>query len=314
MMLLNTFFIGLFAFLFLSEVRAETINARAEIDTNNVLIGDQITLKITSQSAKKYDIRFPMIKDSIGKIEFLSILKTDTVPNNVQLILTKKYIITCFDSGSFVIPPLPVLYSLDRKKYDTSFTNSVSITFKTVDVDTSKAFKDIKPIMEEPVSFWEYIDYILLGLGIIILIVLGIWLYKKYKKKPVEELGYDPSIPPHILAIESLKQLDREKLWQKGEVKLYHTKISDIIRLYIERRFQFLALEMITPEIISNLTEKDVQQELITDIKTVLELSDLVKFAKYQPLPDENGKSMTLSINFVERTTEKDVQNNGGGV
>jgi len=295
------------------RIYSNELNVRAEIDTNFVLIGDQITLQITATASPKSNIIFPVIKDSIGKIEFLSALKTDTLSRGEKLTLTKKYIITCFDSGQYILPSLPVILMSKNNLSDTGYTNPVSISFKTVDVDTSKAIKDIKPIMEEPISFWELIPYFVVGIVAVLLLFAGLWLYKKYMKKPGTELDYDPTIPPHILALESLKELESRKLWQKGEIKLYHSRISDIIRLYIERHFKFIALEMTTNEIAAKLIEINCKKELVLNIKKVLELSDLVKFAKYQPLPDENGSSMSLSIDFVERTTIKDVEIAGEG-
>lgn len=296
-------------FISYNTVLSQNIKAEASIDTNNVLIGDQLHYEITAQAPAGSSIIFPIIKDSIGPVVFLQTYKTDTLEKKDQITLRKQFLITCFDSGTQNIPPQPVL--INRKGFtvsDTAFTNNVSIRFLAVKVDTTKPFKDIKPIIDEPLTFWDYFPYILIVLGIIGLAVLGIWLWKKYKKKgESKELTYDPSIPPHILAKEALLQLQNEKLWQKGELKLYHSRLSDILRTYIERKFDFLAMEMTTSEIISELNERNFNKELISKLKEILTLADLVKFAKYHPLPDENAQSMTLALNFVELTAPSDI-------
>ena len=298
----------LFSFI-IYGTEAQIIETKATIDTNNVLIGDQLHYSITAKVSPGTKIIFPNVKDSIGAIEFLDTYKTDTLSQNGKIILRKKYLITCFDSGEFTIPPLPVLIKQkSANSIDTTFSNPVRIRFLSVKVDTTKPIKDIKPIMEEPFTFWDYLPYIIIVLAVIGLIILGFWLWKKYyKKKERTELDYDPSIPPHILAKEALLQLQHEKLWQKGEIKLYHSRLTDILRTYIERKYEFAAMEMTTSEILNELENRKFDKELSSALKKILELADLVKFAKYHPLPDENATSMTLALNFVELTAPADM-------
>jgi len=284
-------------------LQAQITEVQAAIDTNNLLIGDQLHFSITAKSSLGTNIIFPAIKDSIGKIEFLQTYKTDTISKKGSIVLRKKYLITCFDSGTHFIPNLPVLGAYPKSNtIDTNYTNIVAINFNTVKVDTTKPFKDIKPVMEEPFDIWEYLPYFLILLVLVALVYFGYRFWKKYKKREQPVLDYDPSIPPHIIAKEALLQLENEKLWQKGQLKQYHSRLSDILRTYIERRFDFSAMEMTTAEIISELKNNTLVSELIFDLKKTLELADLVKFAKYHPLPDENATSMNLAYQFVDTT------------
>jgi len=107
-----------------------------------------------------------------------------------------------------------------------------------------------------------------------------------------------------------LGQLEAEKLWQKGEIKLYHSKLTEIIREYIEYRFHVLALESTTEEILERFKEGQINDELFDKLRTMLELADLVKFARQRPLPDEHTKSMELAHEFVRATRLKPVENN----
>ncbi len=279
------------------------IKTSAAIDTNNLLIGDQLHYIIKAKAPAGTNIVFPAIKDSIGKIEFLETYKTDTLAKNGDVSLRKTYLITSFDEGTHIIPQLPVLAQGGANGFDTVFTNPVAIRFLPVKVDTAKPYKDIKPVMEEPVGFWEYFRYVIYILLAAALIYAGIKIWKKYRKKEEAITDYDPSIPPHILAKEALLQLENEKLWQKGQLKLYHSRLSDILRTYIERRYGFPAMEMTTSEIIPELNGLNLDSQLVLDLNKILELADLVKFAKYHPLPDENASSMTLAKNFVDATT-----------
>jgi len=279
------------------------VKLKTEIDTNDVLIGDWIRYGITITVPFNTIVTFPEIKDSIGKIEFLGEPKLDTLSQGNELKLKNTYVVTVFEPGVFIMPSLPVLAQVQgTDRTDTFYTETISLIYQTLDVDTTLAIKDIKPILDEPISWLEYLWLIIIIVVAIGLAFAGYYLYKKYRKPKVEVLNYDPSIPPYEFALQSLKELDAEKLWQKGQVKFYYTRLTDIVRIYIERQFEFFAMEMITSEIIDEIKNKDVLEQSIESLKELLNLADLVKFAKYNPLPDENGSVMQKAFSFVEST------------
>jgi hypothetical protein len=97
-------------------------------------------------------------------------------------------------------------------------------------------------------------------------------------------------------------------LWQKGEVKKYHSAITDILRNYLERRFYFNAMEQTTDEILFSLNNYEVAQGSEIVLMQILATADLVKFAKFQPLPDENSLSMKNAFQFIEMTKPAPVE------
>jgi hypothetical protein len=111
-----------------------------------------------------------------------------------------------------------------------------------------------------------------------------------------------PIIPPHLIALEKLKKLEDEKLWQKGEIKKFHIDLTDIIREYMESRYNMMAVESTTAEIIDQLRNYLDDRIIIEKVREFLELSDLVKFAKLIPIPDENEKCMKVAYEFVDLT------------
>ena len=129
---------------------------------------------------------------------------------------------------------------------------------------------------------------------------------RKRKVLPIEE--FVPKIPPHEIALEKLKKLEEEKLWQKGEVKLFHSNTTEIIREYIEQRFSIPALESTTDEILDNFKKVDLNGELKNILREMLVLADLVKFAKAKPLPDENEKTLQWAYQFVRETIENKIK------
>ncbi|MBM2813600.1 MAG: hypothetical protein HW421_362 [Ignavibacteria bacterium] len=293
----------LFLFFFSNKVYTQNISARATIDTNNVLIGDQLLLKLELKAPRDIRVVWPVVPDSIGKIIFIAATPIDTSDTNGIRLYRQRFVITSFDSGSYSIPPFTFMY--ERKGLPDMYpanTDPIFIKFATVPVDTTKPFKDIKPPAEEPNTWLDYWEYIALALGLVI-IGDAIYFYLFYKKrKKHDELGYDPRIPPHIAAMEALKKLDNEKLWQNNMIKEFHVRLTEILRLYIERQIQFPALEMVTDEIIDGLRKAMLPPDLMNLARKILELADLVKFAKHEPLPDENSSSMAAAYQFINKT------------
>jgi hypothetical protein len=275
-------------------------------DTNNVLIGDRINLKFEVKSDKKIETVFPSIADTIGHLEVLKRSKIDTIQDEKNYLLKQVFTITSFDSGLYSVPS----YTFNIVEPDDSIqqyiTEPFSLSFSTVEVDTTAEIKDIKGPLDEPISWLEYLIYFIIAIALILLAFLGYYLWKRYRKTAPEELDYDPNIPPHVLALEGLKQLDGEKLWQNGYVKKYYIRLTDIIRLYIKRRFEIKAMEMITSEIIQGLRQQNIREDLINKMNEVFTNADFAKFAKYQPLPDINTKCMTLAIEFVNSTKKEE--------
>lgn len=288
---------------------SQTNKVTTSIDTNKALIGDQINIKIKLFPNSNEQIIFPQLGDSLGKFTIVSKSKIDTLFENKIKFLTQKITITTFDTGLFVFPPLEYKF-VDAGDTLTFLTDSYAIEYHTLAVDTTKPIKDIKPIMELPVSLMDYLLYIFIVL-LVIALALGIYYYLKNRKpKEVGTLNYDPKIPPHIQALKDLNELERQKLWQKGLVKEYYSKLSDIIRIYLERRFNFLAMESTTNEIMEYFTKSISSAEITKQLRDLLELSDLVKFAKMIPEVEENSKMLDYARNIVQSTVPIETEEN----
>jgi hypothetical protein len=290
------------------------VKVSAKLDSTQALIGDQVNLNINIEFIKDVTLNFPNISDSIGKLIILRKSAFDTTKSENFTRLSQNLLFTCFDSGYYQIPPIDFTYKVgnDTILYTVS-SNSLYIKFFTVNVDTTKPIKDIKPPLEVPFTIWDYIWYIL-GFLLFIGIALGI-IFLIYKRKPKikEIVRFDPKIPAHVQALLDLEKLESEKLWQSGKVKEYHSRLTDILRLYLERRFSFPALESTTSDIIIQIRTFLSGSEILSNIKFVLELADLVKFAKNIPLPDENTRVMDLSRNIIESTIPIEIETEKGG-
>ena len=131
----------------------------------------------------------------------------------------------------------------------------------------------------------------------------GIYLYIKYfKRTPQQEEDKVVKIPPHEKALDELNKLKEDKLWQAGQSKLYFTRLTDILREYLDSRFAINAMEMTSTEILKSLRANKETKLVEKNMKQILEVADFVKFAKMSPLPEDNESAMRNAINFVELT------------
>ena len=216
--------------------------------------------------------------------------------------MKKDYHITCFDAGNYKFGRFPVL-NLQKNIVDTVFSaDSLKLFVGTLTIDTTKNIVDIKEQIAAPLQFVEIQHYVYYGIaGLIVLILLGILIYIYIKRRRARVVVV-PLLPPHIEAMNELEQLYALKLWTGGRHKVYYTKLSDIIRVYIERRYEIAAMEMTSDEIFVNLREQKLTYDADKMLREFLSLSDLVKFAKYVPDEQENELSFKQAYDFVTDT------------
>ncbi|MCF8294672.1 MAG: hypothetical protein K9I34_01310, partial [Bacteroidales bacterium] len=231
--LLTFFFL---IFLATNQIQAQEIKIRAELDTTLMLIGDQQHYRIVADQPVSVILEFPLFGDTlISKLEILE-RSTDTVHlSNSQIQVTQDYLITSFDSGYYEIPRQLVLAKYQGIT-DSLYSNSYLFYVNTFQIDSIQGIIDIKPPMEAPVTFRELIPYILYGLLVLLLVAAGFWMYRRYFRKKVQApLVHHRKIPAHMEALDALDALKEKKLWQQGKHKEFHSELSDILRLYLER-------------------------------------------------------------------------------
>lgn len=297
-------------FIFAGNVFSQNVIATAKLDSNKILVGDQVKLKVQVTYPTKTAITWPLLNDSLtSKIEIVEKSKIDTVSKDAnKLTLSQSYTITSFDSGGFYVPQISFKY---KDPGDTSYfealTDSLLLNVNTIPVDTSKAIRDIKGPMSVPWTFMEMLPYII-GAILLAAIIWFILLYLKKRKKGESILGFTkPKIPAHEKALFALEALKNKKLWQNNRIKQYYTELTEITRTYIENRYSVLAMEMTTDQITSSLKSFNIEDSLIKKLREMLVLADLVKFAKANPLPDEHDRCLDTAFEFVRTTKLEEV-------
>ncbi|HEX5001450.1 MAG TPA: hypothetical protein VFW78_03065 [Bacteroidia bacterium] len=295
--------------LFGTTLLAQDISFKAKVDTNEIKIGQQFRLELEAQYPKGYEVTFPALPDTFQGFEMIRQLPADSITRTADTFRqVRKYILTSFDSGYHVIAPLTAQFFV---KGDTTIhnleTEAMLVSVSTVQVDTTKAIKDIKDLAQYPYTWQDALPWII---GIILALLLGWLVYllvKHHKKKTVLQQDLSPPVPPHIKALEQLELIEKEKLWQQGKVKIYYTRVTDVMRVYLSETRFINALEMTTNELlrVNSISLLSIDQH--NSLKQMLEMADLVKFAKVDPLPSDNEQTMLLAVKFI--TTDQTEMN-----
>jgi hypothetical protein len=296
--------------LMLTTLQAQQrVSVKATMDSSDLMIGEQTLYHIEVSGPASLRYVFPTFSgDSlVTGLNIINRSKLDTVSINSERIeLKTDYLVTSFDTGLYYIPPVKILAGTD-----TFESNNLALKIMTYDVDTTKMkLYDIKGVQKPPFVLSDYLVETLLFLFFYALVLLLIWLYlrKKYPHLLGEKEAQELLLPPHVVAIMELDRLKAEKIWKQGKNKKYYTELTEIIRKYIERRFQFNALEMTTDEILTLFKRDKSTQSVYQNLSQILQLADLVKFAKIEPLESENELSIINSYLFVNQTKQEEIK------
>lgn len=225
-----------------------------------------------------------------------------------QIRITQDLVIQSFDSGNYVIPP--IRYIVDN---ETIKSENIPLKVLPVNVDTMKTVHPLGPVIGIPAHFWDWVpdwiaDYWVLWLMLIVLIAGAVALYFLWWKRRVRKVVAGPSRPqpapepPYDLAIKRLNALSAEKLWENGQDKEFYVRLTDILRQYIDSRFNINAMEMTSDEILKALRSNSEARLPEKYMRQVLEIADYVKFAKMKPFSEDNIKAYNDAMQFVEDT------------
>lgn len=290
---------------------AQSIVVTARIDSALIWIGSQTRLTFEISQRPNQKVSTPLFSDTIvSGLEIVEPLKNDTVNSpDGHIVVSQHYTVTSFVDSLIYIPPYPFV-----EKGDTFWTKSLSLkVIQPFEIDTTaNKFTDIKPVFV-PKFYWKgLIKIVLIILAILLIIIAVYFVVRRYiQKKPILPTPSPESLlPPYVVAIEKLNNIKQQKLWQQNRSKEFHTELTDVVREYIERTFDIPSLEMTSDEIISHLNHlKFESAPAYKALNQILQLADLVKFAKWNPLPDEHELSLSNAYVFVDQTKIVDQTN-----
>jgi len=289
----------------------QDIKVSASFDTSRIFIGDQVHYTITVERPSDLSVSIKTLRDTLCKnVEIVSGPSVDSLlMQDNKLKIIRKYLVTSFDSGFYQVPSVyaEIKDASGIKRYYSDYSPLQVMRVKIAPPDTTaKIFDIIKPY-KAPVTLGEIIPWLIIALIAAALAWGAILLFRRFKKnKSVDEPVRSPD-PAHLIAFRELEKLKEEQVWQKGELKHYYTRLTEILRQYLENRYGVCSLEMTTSETLEALVKTGFRKdESYTLLKTILNGSDLVKFAKYKPDPAENEEHFSNSWKFVENTKVKE--------
>jgi hypothetical protein len=295
------------------SLQAQQVTVKASIDSTHILIGDQLKLLLEVEKPRDLNVQFPQVPDTFStKVEVVNRSKIDTIKldDKTRQRLTQTLFITSFDSGKHQIPQF-YFRMKNGQVLDSTATRELMFQVHTMKIDTTKGPIDIKTVYGAPVTLKEVMPYIL-GVILIGALIFFIFYYIRWKKKnkPLFAKPEKPAEPAHIIALRELDRIKVQKLWQQEKIKQYYSEVSDTIRTYILNRFEIPAMEQTSSETISTFKlRKDlVDDKTLDQLQHILSLADLVKFAKYSPLPDDNNLALMNAYFFVNQTKKEEVK------
>ena len=279
----------------------------AAIDSTTLFIGDQTDLHLRATCEVGEQVQLPMLDEQlIPGIEIVDRTIIDTTALNDGRIQYNQYLtLTSFEDSLFYIAPLPFITGNDTVWSESLMLNVV----QPFEIDsTDIAITDIKGIYRAPIWWWGILRWVLLVLAIVGVGFGGYYLINylqnRMGKKEEEALPSEPMRSAEEVALEKLDAIREQKIWQAGQVKEYHTQLTDVLREYIDRRFEVSSAEQTSDETLRAmrplLSEK---KDIFEQLRKMLTLADLVKFAKWTTTPDENETSLRSAYTFVKETT-----------
>lgn len=278
------------------------VTFKARLDSATLLMGKTTTLHLEITQDKDARGFFPgeQLDTLNAMVEIAERPAADTTDlGNNRIQINRDLIIQSFDSGMWIIKPIPYVVN-----GDTAFCNQLSLKVLPVDVSKMQDINDIKPVEDVPFNLLDWLpNYWWAWLLALLLIGAGIWAYRKYYKKGINPLKpIKKRLPPYEEAMLNLQNLKAAQLWQQGQEKEYFTALTDILRVYIDRRFHINAVEMTSSQIIETLKKNEETKAVNEQLEMILEIADIVKFANARPLADDNEVAYQRAVNFVEAT------------
>ena len=298
------FFLIVSMFLSLESIGQEI---QTKSDKKQYNIGDVIELTFSVPIKKGQHVDLIYNKENSDTLELQS-TKIDTVQNNGKTFLACKQTYMGFIPGVIALgDSVLVRYSVDTNETILRL-QPAEIEILQYQIDTLKTeIKDIKPLVEEPFSIKEILPLIYLILGIVALIVGLYFLVSYLRNRPKEDkpqIVQKKQIPPHIKALKSLEDLRLKRLSEQGLKKQYYSELSEIVWIYLEERFSITACEMTTEEILEQMKRcSEISVSDFENLKKMFDISDLVKFAKYESDDFADKNAWNVSKDFVNNTT-----------
>ena len=282
------------------------VKVQSSLSAVEILIGQQVQLTLTATVDKEADVVFPKETALPIGIEFLGAIDMPTEKaDDGQLRYQRGYVLTSFDDTLYYLPPFKVM--VNGKEYA---ANQLALKVLDVEVDTTYVeelngprYYGPKSVQDNPFDWDDWRLIFWLSVVMLLLLSLTYYLYLRLRdNKPViAKIRIVKRILPHQKAMQAIEEIKAEHMAQAEDPKEYYTRLTDTLRHYIEERYGFNAMEMTSSEIIQRLMSIDDPKSL-DELRQLFQTADLVKFAKYSTLINENDANLVNAVEFINQT------------
>ena len=280
------------------------VSVEAKIDSLEMVIGQQTDVTVTVTAKEGDQVEFPNFKPLQQIIPGVEIVEsgpmTTSGKSDGSCLFQRNYTLTSFDGKLYYLPPFAV--KVNGKEYK---SKSLALKVLEIEVDTTNVDKFFGPkdVQDNPFSWQEWSVIFWLSLIMLEMISITYYLYLRLRdNKPiVAKIRIIKRLLPHQKAMKEIEAIKADKMVMSENQKEYYTKLTDTLRKYIEERYGFRAMEMTSSEIIDRLTETQDSQAL-DELRLLFNTADLVKFAKYSTLINENDMNLVNAIEFINKT------------
>ena len=287
-----------------SEKASAQVSVQANMDSIEILIGEQAHMFVEVTAKKGAAISWPELKPNtylVPGVEIVDITNADTSAlDNDMVKVVRKLTLTSFDNKLYPIPGMKV--KVNGKQYA---ANTLALKVLTVDVDTvhPNQFYPPKDVQDNPFMWSDWSGVIAVGVLLWLLVVAMIYLLVRLKQnKPIiTHIRIVKRVPAHQKALNAIDKIKADHMQTSEDQKTYYTQLTDTLRQYIQERFGFSAKEMTSSEIIDRL-QSNGDKTMIDELRELFTTADLVKFAKHSTLINENDMNLVNAINFIDRT------------
>ncbi len=315
-MSLSKFFVSsLLALVVSAGAAAQRPVVKAELDSVAIFVGGQVGLNVSVQMPKGEEARLLPLPDTLtSHVEVVEMVRADTTLRGDLVECSFRYLLTSFDTGLQYVPPIPFLLAADSTVVSMpDFALSVVNPFQKILVDEQSGVArifDIRDAIDAPFQWSElllYWPWLLVAAAVAGLIALALWLRRRLARRGGEAGAASrvPLEPCEVTALRDLERIRGQKLWMHNKVKEFYSDLTDTLRRYVASRFGVQAMESTSSQLMEMLRGplKGSPGEAEA-LSRILELADFAKFAKVEPLPDENDRALTDAVNFVNATTD----------
>lgn len=278
------------------------IDVGASVDRNRITVGDRITYTLTVRHQPGIEVHAPGQMPGIGE---LSVVAFKTLPprqDDQGIHLGFQYTVTAFDTGTFAIPAFPIAWR-DSAGAPYQFADSPTLTV-TVESVLNAEDQDLRDIRPPYGLSPDWQRWLLWGGILLLLLALAYYLWRRWRGREVPRIIRRKEVirPAHEVALEAIEALMGEALPERGEFKTFFTRLSEIMRHYLEQRYYIKAMEETSSEILLSLADSGLNDDLRSLIKGIFHNCDLVKFARVIPGLEESRATVAYCREFIGKT------------